>query len=320
MENTTRLLQRHGDTLAQRRWLMVNAEDTAASALPGLAVSLASDVLRPGMSSTLLPVVPPGTDLIVVLLPKAKAQLQFQVDALAAQLRAPCELWLLGPARGGIKGGASALARRIPDLVAVDSARHCKLFAGQLAPLPAFDAAGQLQRFTHDGLTLLGYPGVFSAGELDAGTALLLEVLGQQDMPASALDVGCGCGVISAVLARAGVTMTAVDVSATAVASTQATLAANGLSAQVLQSDLFGGVSGRFDWIVTNPPFHQGASRTLGISERLIREAPQYLNPGGSLWLVANRNLPYHDTLAGVFAQVDVAARNNRFTVYHARR
>lgn len=318
MENSTRLLQRHADTLAQRRWLMINAEDPAATSLPGLSRTLVSDVLRSGMVSAMLPELPARTDLLVVLLPKSKAQLQFQVDALAAQLSAPCELWLVGPARGGIKGGVTALSERIPGLAAQDSARHCKLFVGQLAPRADFDADKALQHFQHDGLSVRGYPGVFSVGELDEGTALLLEVLGQQAPPASALDVGCGCGVISAVLARAGAVVTAVDVSATALASTRATLAANGLEAAVVQSNLFAAVPGRFGWIVTNPPFHDGTTRTLGISEQLIREAPDHLAPGGTLWLVANRNLPYHDILAAVFANVLVAARSNRFTVYRA--
>src|SRR5690606_38449600 len=163
-------------------------------------------------------------------------------------------------------------------VVLEDSARHCKLYSAVLSPA-SFNLAAHQQRWQYDGLTVTSYPGVFSHGRLDEGSALLLSWLAQQTLSGRALDIGCGAGILTAFLARAGLEVSAVDLSATAVAATQATLAANLLTARVSAGDLYAPVSGRFDLIVTNPPFHDGLERTTAVSERLIREAPRYLKP-----------------------------------------
>ena len=135
----------------------------------------------------------------------------------------------------------------------------------------------------------------------------------------SVLDPGCGSGVLSAALARAGRDVTAVDISRTAVAATRATLAANQLQARVQCGDGYTGL-GRFDAIWTNPPFHQGMRRTLAVSETLIRQAPHHLLKGGTLTLVANRELPYPRLLDESFGTWRILRETNRFRVYRARR
>ena len=48
------------------------------------------------------------------------------------------------------------------------------------------------------------------------------------------------------------------DVSAPAVEASRATLAANGVEGEVFASNVFSEVKGRFDMIISNPPFHDG--------------------------------------------------------------
>ena len=318
MENTSRLLFRHDAELAGRHWLLVDADDAALATLPGASRCWHSD--RPdgaATQSSMLPAVPPETDLLIVVLPKSLPRLHYLVAALAGQLSRATELWLVGAAKGGIKGGVSQLARLGVEMALVDSARHCKLFRGFLSPAP-FEQTDFERRFEVDDVTVCSLPGVFSEARLDAGTRLLLDALQDQTMPATALDIGCGAGVISAWLARRGVAVTAVDISATAVACTEATLAANSLTATVRQSHLFSDVSGRFQWLVTNPPFHQGREQTFAVTRELLQQAPRMLTPGGALWLVANRHLPYDQWLQSAFSQVEIMARNSAFTVYRA--
>jgi 16S rRNA (guanine1207-N2)-methyltransferase len=44
------------------------------------------------------------------------------------------------------------------------------------------------------------------------------------------------------------------------------------------------------------------------------------LNPGGQLWLVANRHLPYETTLRERFVKVEEMSGDSAFKVFHAVR
>lgn len=267
----------------------------------------------------MLPHVPEQTDLIIVVLPKSRPQLAFWLSSVCGQLTRPTEVWLVGAASGGIHGGVTTLKEFSASATQFDSARHCKLFAGELQPA-AFSLEKFESRWRYAELEMVSFPGVFSHGRLDAGTSLMLELLeGYSEPFGSVLDIGCGAGVISAVLALRGARVTSVDVSATAVAATQRTFAENNLPGSCLQSDVFSNVAGRFDTLVTNPPFHDGTRRTTDVTQRLIREAPQYLNVGGALWLVANQGLPYADALRAVFKYVEVVGENRHFKVWKAQ-
>ncbi|MDD1842954.1 methyltransferase, partial [Pseudomonas aeruginosa] len=83
------------------------------------------------------------------------------------------------------------------------------------------------------------------------------------------------------------------DVSAPAVEASRATLAANGLAGDVFASNVFSEVNGRFDMIISNPPFHDGLQTSLEAAQALIRGAVRHLNSGGELRIVANAFLPY---------------------------
>lgn len=52
--------------------------------------------------------------------------------------------------------------------------------------------------------------------------------------------------------------LTLCDVSAPAVEASRATLAANGIEGEVIASNVFSDITGRFDMIISNPPFHDG--------------------------------------------------------------
>jgi 16S rRNA G1207 methylase RsmC len=134
--------------------------------------------------------------------------------------------------------------------------------------------------------------GVFSAGRLDPGTAVLLR---KADLPTAAtagplLDLGCGYGPIACVLASEATAarVYAVDVNARARELTVANAAKLGLADRITvgaPADVPADVT--FTEIWSNPPTHIGKA---GLHEMLASWMPR-LAPGGTGWLVINKNL-----------------------------
>lgn len=169
-------------------------------------------------------------------------------------------------------------------------------------------------------LRLRAYGATFGGAKLDPGTRFLLPHLRDARPAGRAVDLGCGNGSIAAYLAltRPGITVTATDTSAAAVAATRATAVANGVGDRVtvVRDD---GLSARPDhgdrFIVLNPPFHSGHTVHAGIALKLFAEAGRVLSPGGELWTVWNSHLQYRGALERLVGPTRQVARNPRFTV-----
>jgi 16S rRNA (guanine1207-N2)-methyltransferase len=171
-------------------------------------------------------------------------------------------------------------------------------------------------------LTVCAQGGVFAGINVDIGTRAMLEVLGQIPVSAGArvIDFGCGTGIFAAILARLHPTATIIasDQSAAAVASAQATMAANGLDARVTvvrDDGLSQQPDASADVIVFNPPFHAGAAVHADTSLHLFAEAGRVLKPGGELWIVANRHLGYKASLRKVVGETTEVHHTQKFTV-----
>ena len=132
--------------------------------------------------------------------------------------------------------------------------------------------------------------GVFSAGRLDPGTAVLLR---KGDLPTAAtagdlLDLGCGYGPIACVLATEApkATVHAVDVNARARELTAANADRLGLPVRVSAPDDVPAEL-TFAEIWSNPPTHVGKAELHAMLERWLPR----LAPDGVAWLVINRHL-----------------------------
>ena len=166
--------------------------------------------------------------------------------------------------------------------------------------------------------------GVFSAGRLDPGTAVLLR---KGDLPTAAttgtfLDLGCGYGPIACVLATEApaVTVYAIDVNSRARDLTVENAAALGLADRVRVAgpdEVPGDVV--FDQIWSNPPTHVGKAELHALLERWLPR----LVPGGVVWLVINRNLggdSLHGWLTSLGWDVRRTASQRGFRVLRATR
>ena len=121
-------------------------------------------------------------DSVVVFLPKARAELDVRLSLARWLVRPGGRLLVLGEKKEGIAGAVKQLREALPQVHKIDSARHCQVWcADDVTPLAHFAIADWLDwnRVSIAGreLEVAGLPGVFSRGELDPGTGLLLETL-----------------------------------------------------------------------------------------------------------------------------------------------
>ncbi|MGL6263608.1 16S rRNA (guanine(1207)-N(2))-methyltransferase RsmC [Aeromonas jandaei] len=263
----------------------------------------------------------PRFDALLLLMPKAKAEAQYLLAMMAPLLEAGADLFLAGENRGGINGADKLLAPYGDKPIKRDSARRCSLYHGELSkPIAPFDLDSWFGRYQcragETELTVLALPGVFSAAELDLGTQMLLATV--PAMKGSLLDFGCGAGVIGSVLAKRNpeLKVTMVDINALALESSRRTLAINSLQGEVHASDVYSDITGSFDQIVSNPPFHAGLKTFYAATETFLARAPEFLRPHGSLTIVANAFLRYQPILEAHFKRTEVSNSDAKFKVY----
>lgn len=335
LDNTSQLLLRH-PILTPDSWL-INANDALSHQAPGLPTLRAHFVYAHAAyraddpMHTLAAELPSQTiPHAVVYVPKEKALLHMLMDNLAQYTTSGTTVHLVGHNKGGIKSVVKQLGEYWQQSEKLASGNHCLLYActrsDQIAPpftLINYRHSYRLAEYSN--LEVFNLPGVFSEQKLDQGTQLLLDYLHQKPRPKSpqrVLDFACGTGVIGAYLrAHYPVAhLTACDISSLALNCSQHTLAAqpNTCDFELVASDGLQRIQHRYDWIVSNPPFHTGQKTDYSIAAQFFAAAKQRLHKNGRLTLVANSFLGYKDMLSPHFAKVEEVQNNNKFKIIEA--
>lgn len=268
-------------------------------------------------------------DQIIIFVPKAKTLLDYILAQCIRLLGIGKSIYLVGEKKAGIERSAKQL-QSYGKTIKLDSARHCQLWQLVIDKLPSEKATHLDTWIKHypievNGQTLkiCALPGVFSQDHLDVGTAQLLPYLSEVKS-GTTLDFGCGAGVISAVLAKQDSTrkITAVDIDAFALRSTELTFAENQLSEQLTTLAItdIQDIQDKFDVVVSNPPFHQGIKTHYQASENLCQFAKQRLRPQGELWIVANRFLNYPALIETEFGHCVLKDDSKGFKILYANR
>ena len=166
------------------------------------------------------------------------------------------------------------------------------------------------------GLGLWSQPGVFSWDRVDAGSALLLKHL--PDLKGRGADFGGGIGVLAhRVLASGEVTgLTLVELDRRAVEAARRNL--DDPRVTLAWADVRQAALADLDFVVMNPPFHDGGSEDRSLGQAFVVAAAGALRKGGRLWLTANRHLPYEAPLNGAFARVELKAEAEGYKIYEA--
>lgn len=160
--------------------------------------------------------------------------------------------------------------------------------------------------------------GVFSKGELDFGTELLLKNF-KYDNPnnKTSLDIGCGCGPIGIYASHLGFTVDMSDVNKRAIHLSKMSLKEQNLNANVFESDAYKNITNKYDYIVSNPPIRVGKEKLYEI----VMNAKEHLKDGGSLWIVVRKQQGAESMLRDMknaYKTVEVIAKKKGFFIIKA--
>ena len=128
--------------------------------------------------------------------------------------------------------------------------------------------------------------GVFSKGELDFGTNLLIKNVLKFNITGDILDLGCGYGAIGIILSKvtnSNVTMS--DINKRALHLTKMNAKKNNVSITTIESDGYLNINNKFDYVISNPPIRVGKK----ILYKLLIDTKEHLKENGKLIIVVRK-------------------------------
>lgn len=208
----------------------------------------------------------------------------------------------------------TALARCFDSVTASLGHRKARalLASGPLQVEPSWPRTARVESLDLD---VVAHGATFSTNRLDRGTALLAGCFDHLPNAATAIDLGCGSGILATLLARRGIRVSAVDVAWSACDAAALTAIANGVEVDVQRRDGVAGWPQPVDLVVTNPPFHVRAAKDTSPTRELFTEVGGVLADGGELWCVYNAHLPYLPWLRGAIGPTEIIARDRAYVV-----
>lgn len=292
----------------QRQGLSVQAIETSRAALRCLEASFGDlvAVVRGLPWET----EPASADMVTMVLPANRGTRYVELSLLGAAraLRSGGRLWIAGSKDKGFEQYFKLAQQLLGFGVMVERVGASRVaLLEKERPSPALAAAWQSFScvFAGQALQFAYLPGVFSAGRLDPGSAMLLNQLPNE--LGTVLDMGSGYGTLSRPLVGRAQSLTLLEDDWPSVLSAQRNLAE---WATVLHSDVDQALTPgqSFTTIISNPPFHVGGLVVLATATAFVEAAYARLERGGNFYLVANRFLPYEPLLEARFATVRTLA------------
>ncbi len=259
-------------------------------------------------------------DLILLLPAKNKLQTLSWMALAMQRLNNHGKLLIACANDHGAKSYESAL-QKLAGNISSNSKSKCRLFSARKTDtlnnglLTEWIDAGQSREIESSGLS--SQAGLFSWDRADTGSLLLLEQLPK--LSGIGMDLCSGYGLLSnRILADSPdvQTMHMVEADFLAIECARTNTAAWQEKVQLHWADATNNeLPTQLDWIVCNPPFHSGQTRNVDLGQAIARCACKSLKKGGTLFLVANRQLPYEHVLQSELHHCQTLIQANGFKV-----
>lgn len=225
--------------------------------------------------------------------------------------------------------GAASIAKQMREVFGATeslSKYHCRAFwtrrnAETMPPKAAeWAAVGELRPVPQIGY--LSRPGIYSWNAVDKGSELLAAHL-PPDMAGRVADFGAGWGFLSLRLLEQCKGIGHLDLYEAewlALDAARQNIGARWPNAPVdyRWHDVTAGLPAQYDAIVMNPPFHVGKATDVALGRAFIAAAAAALVSGGTLFMVANRHLPYETVIDAHFKTRRTIAETAAFKVIRA--
>ena len=229
---------------------------------------------------------------------------------------------------GSKDDGTASLRKRLGDLLPLEASlpKHHGLAFWFQRPQDVSDVTAALRAGNGEQLVEGRFhtaPGMFSFDRIDPASRLLLDSL-PNDISGATADFAAGWGFLAAELASRFERITQLDLyeaDIEALDMARRNLGPRAVPPRFFWHDLVGEPVGlKYRTIVMNPPFHRSRAAEPEIGQEMIRAAARALQPGGRLFMVANRQLPYEAVLKAGFDASGEIARDATYKVLWARR
>ena len=244
----------------------------------------------------------------IVCVPRAKALAQAWIAAASAATNGGLII-VDGQKTDGIESLLKALSKRSTTQGVISKAH------GKIAWMTDADVAdwAATTNVLPDGF--ITRPGVFSADGIDKGSAALIAAL-PKDIKGRVADLGAGWGYLARhILSHENVAeLHLVEANITALDCARENIKDERV--QFIWGDATTHVNVTpYDLIISNPPFHTGRKGDPDIGRAFIRSAAINVKVAGQFIMVANRHLPYEETLSQHFNEVAEIGGTSAFKV-----
>jgi 16S rRNA (guanine1207-N2)-methyltransferase len=258
-----------------------------------------------------------GADVVLLRLPKSLAELDRVARIISAASPADVVVFAGGRLKYMTVGMNDVLKQSFARLDVSHARQKSRVLIAR-GPNAAASAPTTGRHDAELDLWVEAVGGVFAGTSVDIGTRTLISAFNRLPRYETAIDFGCGTGILAALLKRRRpeARVIASDLSAVAVESARGTAASNSVDVEVVRDDLLGSQpDASADLIVLNPPFHEGGALSTDTALAMFAEAARVLKPGGQLWTVYNTHLGYAGALRRSVGATTQITHNAKFTV-----